>query len=277
MKSIKLKQYEVLKVTIDNINSAGCYFSLNFEHKYNECLNVHDSIKFISNIVNYLKNLEINKNSTLSFEANERNDKVLYSIVTKINKDSNLIDIILKKSDKEILFKCTLYKDIWIRKFKATIYYSLKYLEESYSSLDDNIRKKFYLDPFVNTLKKENDGISTIKIVKKEIDELSVILDHETEEEEEQLHYSILIDEKEIDTLRYVDIFALRDSALKENGEFYIYTCTCGIHECAGIDYPVMVYSDKNFLYWDLLEPYGGRFKFHKKAYQKEILEKLLL
>lgn len=87
-------------------------------------------------------------------------------------------------------------------------------------------------------------------------------------------NYSILIDGIEIDNQRIVDITQLVSSiTVDEKDEYYFYTCSRGVPECGGIWEPIIVYKENGYIYWDMLYPYGGRFKFNEKQYTKEIIQ----
>lgn len=53
----------------------------------------------------------------------------------------------------------------------------------------------------------------------------------------------------------------------KNNGDFYIFTCSCGIPECMNI-YPVAIKHKENHVLWNFEK---GSFKFEKHDYQKKI------
>ena len=68
-----------------------------------------------------------------------------------------------------------------------------------------------------------------------------------------------------------IDLEALNASTT-EIGEHFIITCTCGIHECAGIYRGIEVTRQGNRITWRITEPEPDRlFRFHTERYCKAI------
>lgn len=72
-----------------------------------------------------------------------------------------------------------------------------------------------------------------------------------------------------------IDLLELVDST-KQSGEFYIWTCNCGIPECAGIHQGVNVTLAENTVNWivyDLPEDDILKFQFNRGLYNSKIDE----
>lgn len=70
-----------------------------------------------------------------------------------------------------------------------------------------------------------------------------------------------------------VDLLALRAS-VAQPGHYFIWTCTCGIPECAGLEAGVAVEHTPATIVWTTAEPpfeEPTRFEFAKAAYEVEI------
>ena len=67
-----------------------------------------------------------------------------------------------------------------------------------------------------------------------------------------------------------IDARAL-NSSIKNNGDYFIITCHCGDHGCAGIEKGIKVKIDTEYVYWDIYEPVKHKLKFSIKDVKAEI------
>ena len=83
----------------------------------------------------------------------------------------------------------------------------------------------------------------------------------------------LLYADEELLSKRYaVDYSALARSA-RYGGNFFIFTCGCGDHGCAGIDAPIKVVHQGDTLSWHITEPLPERhLTFSRAAYRAEAL-----
>ncbi len=244
---------EIIEFKIEEISDKGFCMFMNFAHLYKINIYIEDVGSFIKSLTKWIKEIEHNKlpSSLECFNPIhvENNEKYIF-IASTSTKPENIKIEVLNNTNKVVEFTCEVRKNLWVRKLKSSVYYSFRYM---YDSSNLKLKEKILTNPSFNTLKKSNDGLSTIQIVKNE-----------------KADFNILIDGTNIDTLRYIDINELKKSC-NSDGEYYFYTCSCGVHECGGIWEPIVVYSKNNYIYWDMIEPYGGRFKFNKEQYINEI------
>lgn len=70
-----------------------------------------------------------------------------------------------------------------------------------------------------------------------------------------------------------IDIFKL-DDLTKENSEVYLFSCDCGVPECAGIRKPVKVVVSENYMVLGVFQPELLNIKVDIKEF-KETIEKL--
>lgn len=249
------KRYEILAIDIDSVCKHGFYFAVNFEHQYNFCVWMDDSKISINMLFELIKNLD-NKVLPLSFEFKDDYKALKLHFSQSNNEDMIYIDVIdLESGDIEFLIELSL--KIFVRKIKAAIYYTIKYNFEFLDSEKECFRDKILSLELLNTLKTTNNGVSTIKLTKNK-----------------KLNLNIIVDGKNIDCLRYVDSDELIKT-LSHSGKYYIYTCTCGNPECGGIYHPVAVEHNESYIYWTMINPYGGMFKFNKEQYVNEVTEKI--
>ena len=84
----------------------------------------------------------------------------------------------------------------------------------------------------------------------------------------------ILVDGRDI-TKHHVSLYSLASSTY-QNAEHYIFTCSCGVSGCAGINRGVTVVSDQGLTIW---KTYGLRprrvYLFDQQQYRAEVLTKL--
>lgn len=75
-----------------------------------------------------------------------------------------------------------------------------------------------------------------------------------------------------------IDIFAL-DASLKDSGEYSLFTCGCGVAECAGIWKNPNVKIEKDKIIWNIYQPEAHTFIFDKNELTTSInnLKKNLL
>ena len=60
-----------------------------------------------------------------------------------------------------------------------------------------------------------------------------------------------------------IDIFAL-DASLKDSGEYSLFTCGCGVAECAGIWENPNVKIEEDKIIWNIYQPEAHTFIFDK-------------
>jgi hypothetical protein len=255
MQRYEIENYNNTEVSIECPNSYGLYFGL-YLVKCSENGYIKNSESFINKLMQWTKDIESN-NLPSSLNYTKDAQKSVITILATQNSDNSMINLDVIDSDKNVVIcLAQLLKNVFIRKIKSSIYYQFKYKYE-YDGFGDDVKfvKKVLSNPFIDTLKNANNGVSILEICKVK---------------REFTDFIIMIDGIEIDTQRTVDIEDLNMSA-KEDGGYYFYTCSCGDAGCGGIDYPIQVYRDSDYIYWDLYTPYGGRFKFDKKQYIDEI------
>ena len=69
-----------------------------------------------------------------------------------------------------------------------------------------------------------------------------------------------------------IDWIEMAKSAI-EPGGYFIFTCGCGVPECAGIYDPVMVTHTDDAISWDVIKPKPVRhFEFSKVEYREVLL-----
>lgn len=75
-----------------------------------------------------------------------------------------------------------------------------------------------------------------------------------------------------------IDIFAL-DASLKDSGEYSLFTCGCGVPECAGIWENPNVKIEEDKIIWNIYQPEAHTFIFDKNELITSInnLKKTLL
>lgn len=107
--------------------------------------------------------------------------------------------------------------------------------------------------------------------------QLRKIFDEPTEPAQDgalNLSVKLLVDGRALSNAT-IDLVALAQSCYQSD-EHYIFTCTCGMPECAGIDSGVVAVTENGFTVWKV---YGLEHKhvfvFDHKQYRAEVLEKL--
>ena len=55
-------------------------------------------------------------------------------------------------------------------------------------------------------------------------------------------------------------------------GNYFLLTCTCGMFECAGLEFPIRVRHDSDRIFWDIEEPTPARMLvFDRTQYAGEV------
>ncbi|TLP39423.1 hypothetical protein [Arcobacter arenosus] len=253
-KRISVKNYNIFEFYIKYFNEKTLYINLEIDNQISKEFYIQKNKDFINEIITWLKEIEKEPISTKLIEAsiNFSEDSNQYTFSAKSFEKNIKFNI---SKNEEVILKLLINKKIFIRKLKSSVYYTLKY-KFTNLNLDKSI-ENIISDPFINTLKKDNNNISKIEVLKVK---------------RKYSDYILKIDGKEIDTQRTIDIYALLNSTkIKDYGEFYFFTCSCGIPDCAAITEPIKVELNDGFIYWDMMQPYGGRFKFKKSQYLNEI------
>lgn len=265
MKRHILKNYNIFEVRLQDISYYHLYFGFNFEHKFKFGSYVKGSKSFLTKLLSWTKEIESNLYpAVLKYEQNDyESGKVVkkINIIAKRKKKDLLYLDFIDASSNEKMYKAAIKQDVLVRKIKSAIYFELKYNYQYKDRKKDKFVFNLLLDPFLDTLKKANNGVSTIEIQKLDRHNIS--------------NYAVFIDGYEVDTQRVVDIGQLIESVcVHKVGSYYFYTCSCGVPDCGGIYEPQIVYrSCPDYIYWDMVAPYGGRFKFEYNQYSNEILK----
>jgi len=75
-----------------------------------------------------------------------------------------------------------------------------------------------------------------------------------------------------ISSSNYVLSFSELKKASRENGKFFIITCSCGFPDCAGIYNPIKVEHNGSEVTWFIQEPVKKEMKFSVSQLQNQIL-----
>ena len=83
--------------------------------------------------------------------------------------------------------------------------------------------------------------------------------------------HRILVDGENFSRGYSIDFIALAKSGITDGGYFFL-TCGCGEPGCSWLYDPIEVTSDKDRVYWHVLQPEPERwFVFTKSEYRKEL------
>lgn len=259
-----LKNYNIFEIYISDISYNHLYFGFNFEHKFKFGSYIKGGSKsFLKKLLIWTEEIESNLYpAVFEYKQNDyQTDKVLkkINIIAKCKKNDIVHLDFIDASKNEKIYKVAIKQDVLVRKIRSAIYFELKYNYQFKNRKKDKFVFNLLFNPHLDTLKKANNGISTIKIQKIDRHNIS--------------NYAVFIDGYEIDTQRVVDIGQLIESVcVHKIGSYYFYTCSCGVPDCGGIYEPQIVYrSCCDYIYWDMAAPYGGRFKFEYNQYSNEI------
>lgn len=89
------------------------------------------------------------------------------------------------------------------------------------------------------------------------------------------IHAYLLVDDNVLNHDYCIDYRDLVESVFCDDPYFFL-TCGCGVVSCAGLFTPIEVTSDKDHVYWHIIEPAPERwFTFNKSEYADSIKEML--